>query len=128
MGKVRTQARTISQATPHRTADKRRVAPTPRIDEVIEWVVLTGKPSRDALSMIEAAVVSAANPSIVRSFDILLPTVVITLLPPAAVPRAMVSPEMNITHRGTSNSEMRPPAKRAKVMIPMSSGRRWCRG
>ena len=43
-GIVRTQAQTIWPATPQRTADSRRVAPTPTIAPVIVCVVLTGTP------------------------------------------------------------------------------------
>ena len=41
-GIVSTQAQTIWPATPQRTADRRRVAPTPTIAPVIVCVVLTG--------------------------------------------------------------------------------------
>ena len=41
-GKVRTHAVTMLRATPHRTADARRVAPAPMIAEVITWVVEMG--------------------------------------------------------------------------------------
>ena len=43
-GIVRSQAQTIRRATPHRTADSRRVAPTPMIAPVIVWVVLIPHP------------------------------------------------------------------------------------
>lgn len=43
-GIVRIQAQTIGPATPHLTADKRRVAPTPTIEPVIVCVVETGVP------------------------------------------------------------------------------------
>jgi hypothetical protein len=43
-GIVSTQAHTICPATPHRTADRRRVEPTPTIAPVIACVVLTGTP------------------------------------------------------------------------------------
>ena len=43
-GIVSTQAQTIWPATPHRTADQRRVAPTPTIAPVMVWVVVTGMP------------------------------------------------------------------------------------
>ena len=39
---VSTQATTMLPATPHRTADSRFVAPTPRIDDVIVCVVEIG--------------------------------------------------------------------------------------
>jgi len=44
-GMVSTHAQTILSATPHRTADNLRVAPTPMIAPVIVWVVETGMPN-----------------------------------------------------------------------------------
>jgi hypothetical protein len=43
-GIVKIQAQTIRWATPHFTADSRRVAPTPMMAPVIVWVVETGIP------------------------------------------------------------------------------------
>src|SRR4051812_46556110 len=43
-GSVRTHAHTMRPAIPHRTADRRFVAPTPTIEPVIVCVVLTGIP------------------------------------------------------------------------------------
>ena len=43
-GMVSTQAMTIWPAMPQRTADRRRVAPTPMIAELMVWVVDTGMP------------------------------------------------------------------------------------
>ena len=43
-GRVRTQAMTILPAMPHRTAERRLVAPTPRMAVETTWVVLTGRP------------------------------------------------------------------------------------
>src|SRR5207244_11780542 len=60
-GIVRIQPMTIWPATPQRTADKRRVEPTPRIAELIVWVVETGTPSRLAAAIIAAAADSAGN-------------------------------------------------------------------
>lgn len=62
IGKVITHAATMLPATPHRTAERRRVAPTPIMDELIQWVVLTGIPRVEAASMTEAAENSAAKP------------------------------------------------------------------
>ena len=44
-GMVTIQAHTTRDATPHRTADSRRVAPTPTIAPVIVCVVETGMPA-----------------------------------------------------------------------------------
>ena len=46
---VSTQATTMLPATPQRTADSRFVAPTPRIDEVIVWVVEIGAAKANAV-------------------------------------------------------------------------------
>ena len=62
IGNVSTQPYTISRATPHRTADIRRVEPIPRMDDVMTWVVLTGIPVRDANSITDAAAASAEKP------------------------------------------------------------------
>lgn len=44
-GIVRTQAQPICLATPHRTAERRCVAPTQEMAPVIVCVVLTGMPA-----------------------------------------------------------------------------------
>ena len=49
-------------ARPQRTAEKRRVAPTPIIEELMQWVVLTGMPRNEAISITVAAEASAAKP------------------------------------------------------------------
>ena len=61
-GIVRSQAHTICRATPQRTAESRRVAPTPMMAPVIVCVVLMPTPSCDALKIATAAPVSAAKP------------------------------------------------------------------
>ena len=61
-GIVNTQAMTIWPATPQRTADSRRVEPTPRMAELMVCVVDTGTPNRLAASITVAAAVSAAKP------------------------------------------------------------------
>src|SRR6266702_184075 len=43
-GMVRTQATTMRRVTPQRTAESRRVAPTPTIAPVMGCGVLTGRP------------------------------------------------------------------------------------
>jgi hypothetical protein len=59
---VSTQAETIRPAMPQRTAESRRVEPTPRIAPEIACVVEIGIPKRVAISMTVPAVVSAAKP------------------------------------------------------------------
>src|SRR5439155_26141 len=56
------QAQKILRATPHRTADKRFVAPTPIIAEAITWVVLTGIPASALLASAMPPPVSAEKP------------------------------------------------------------------
>src|SRR5947209_20023245 len=67
-GIVRVQAQTIRPATPHRTADNLRVAPTPTIAPVIVCVVETGMPNELARKSVAAPAVSAANPPTGCSF------------------------------------------------------------
>src|SRR5947209_19491696 len=66
-GIVMIHAQTIRRATPHRTADRRFVAPTPIIAEAITWVVLTGMPARAVLASAIPPAVSAEKPCQGRS-------------------------------------------------------------
>ena len=61
-GIVMIHAQKILRATPHRTADKRFVAPTPMIAEAITWVVLTGIPTNALLARAMPPPVSAEKP------------------------------------------------------------------
>ena len=61
-GMVSTHAQTIRPATPQRTADRRRIDPTPMIAPVIVCVVLTGTPRCVAVNSEIAPAVSAAKP------------------------------------------------------------------
>src|SRR5437867_891276 len=90
-GIVSTQAHMICPATPHRTADHRRVAPTPTIDPVIACVVLTPTPRYVAVNTAIAAPVSAANPLTGWSFVIFDPIVWMIRHPPANVPSAIAA-------------------------------------
>ena len=103
-GQVRTQAATTSPAIPQRTAESRRVEPTPMIAEPMTWVVLNGKPNREAPSMIIAAEVSAAKPCIGSSLVIRTPSVLMMRHPPNRVEIPIVVPESRMTQRGTANS------------------------
>src|ERR1051326_8159689 len=86
-GIVSTHAHTIRAATPQRTADSRRVAPTPLMAPVITWVGLTEIPiALDAKSVIAPAV-SAAKPPTGCSFVIFDPIVCTMRQPPVSVPR-----------------------------------------
>ena len=62
IGKVITHVITILRATPHRTAERRLVAPAPITEPLMHWVVLTGMPRLEAASITAAAEVSAAEP------------------------------------------------------------------
>ena len=61
-GIVSSHAHTMRPATPQRTADSRRIEPTPMIAPVIVCVVLTGTPRCVAVNSEIAPAVSAANP------------------------------------------------------------------
>src|ERR1700712_1419133 len=87
-GMVKIQALTMLPTVLQRTALKRRLAPTPTMAVLITWVVLTGKPRREAVSMTVAALVSAAKPWMGLRSTILLPIVLIIRHPPDAVPAA----------------------------------------
>ena len=65
----------ICPATPQRTADRRRVEPTPTIAPVIACVVLTPMPRYVAVKTAMAAPVSAAKPPTGYSFVIFDPIV-----------------------------------------------------
>src|SRR5215207_6675893 len=74
-GMVRIQAQMIRPAIPQRTADSRRIEPTPMIAPVIVWVVLTGTPRWVAVNSEMAPAVSAANPPTGTSLVIFDPMV-----------------------------------------------------
>ena len=85
-GIVMTHAHTMRLASPHRTAERRLVAPTPTIAPVMVWVVDTGMPSRDAAKMTSAPPVSAEKPPTGRSLVIRVPIVCTMRQPPNRVP------------------------------------------
>ena len=62
IGKVTTHAVTIPFAVPHFTADTLFAVPAPITEVVITWVVLTGAPKKDIVSITIDAEVSAAKP------------------------------------------------------------------
>ena len=88
-GIVRTQAQRMFLATPQRTAEKLFIVPTPIIEPVIVWVVLTGIPKIDAIEIVIPADVSALKPPKGVSLVTRIPSVLITFHPPIAVPRAI---------------------------------------
>src|ERR687897_1709258 len=101
-GRVNSQAYRIRLVTPHRTADSRLIAPTPMTDDVIVWVVLTGKPIWAVNIKTVAAAVSAAKPCTGSSFTIFIPKVRTMRHPPTAVPNPIATAQAPITHVGTS--------------------------
>jgi hypothetical protein len=103
MGKVSSQALTILPATPQRTAESLRVAPTPIMAEEMAWVLETGIPMEAAIWITVAAAVSAAKPFIGRKLVIRTPTVWITLQPPIAVPALMDKAESIIIQMGIAS-------------------------
>src|SRR5258707_11722114 len=117
---VRIQAITMLPATPQRTADRRSLDPTPMIALEITWVVDTGIPKWDAVRMIVAAVVSAANPWTGSSLTTFWPIVRMIRQPPAAVPSDIAVAARTMTHRGIDEFGGRAPAAiRASGMMPM---------
>src|SRR5512143_896563 len=89
MGIVKIQAQTMFAEIPQRTAERRRVAPTPMMAPAMEWVVETGTLSAVNARMRTPPAVSAAKPSTGRSFVILDPIVFTMRQPPEMVPREM---------------------------------------
>src|ERR1051325_3644951 len=101
---VRIQAHTTRPATPHRTAERRWIDPTPTIAPVIVWVVDTGIPWAETKKRVAAAADSPATPPEGASFVIRDPRVWTTRHPPVRVPRAMALWALSTTHSGTSAS------------------------
>ena len=102
-GMVRIHAHTMVPATPHFTADTRRVAPTPMIAPVIVCVVDTGMPRWVARNSVMAPEVSAQNPPKGWSLVIFVPIVFTMRQPPNIVPSAMAAWQMMTTQKGISN-------------------------
>ena len=73
-------------ATRHRTAESRRLAPTPTIAPVIVCVVLTGIPPNVTPMIPAAAAVSALKPPIGLSFVMRAPIVLTMRHPPRTMP------------------------------------------
>ncbi len=88
-GIVTTQATTMPRATPQRTAEVRRAAPTPTMAPLMTCVVETGIPRVVAVMSVSAAPVSAAQPCIGERRVIFEPIVCTIRQPPASVPSPM---------------------------------------
>jgi len=100
-GTVRTQAHTTRPATPQRTADRRRVAPTPTMAPVIVCVVDTGMPAADVAKSVTAAAVSAHMPPTGCSLVMRMPMVCTMRQPPNIVPIAIAAWQERMTQTGT---------------------------
>jgi len=97
---VRIQAHTILAPTSQFTFLRPWERPTPRMAEVMTWVVLMGIPSADAVRITPAEDVSAQKPCTGCSFTKSLPTVLMILHPPAAVPNAIAAAQERMTQTG----------------------------
>src|SRR4030042_5278647 len=97
-GIVSTQAVAISLPTPQRTLFFLSAAPTPMIDELTTWVVLTGPPINDAPNITTDEDNCEANPSMGLMRNIFPPKVRMKLHPPTAVPNAIMEAHANTTH------------------------------
>jgi hypothetical protein len=86
---VKIQAHNKLVVTPHLTALKRLVAPTPMIDPVIVWVVETGIPIWPVKNKVNAPAVSAATPYNGVTLVIFDPIVFTIFHPPLMVPNPM---------------------------------------
>ena len=119
MGMVRTHAQTMRPATPQRTAESRRVEPTPTMAPVMVWVVETGMPNELARNSVAAPAVSAAKPPTGCSLVIFEPRVWMMRHPPESVPRAIAACAARMTHIGMVNTLRYPAVKSTPAMIPM---------
>lgn len=88
-GIVNIHAQSRFTVTPHLTAEILRVAPTPMIEPVMVWVVLTGILNDSVRNKVIAPAVSAATPSKGVTLVILVPIVFTIFQPPLMVPSPM---------------------------------------
>ncbi len=98
---VTIQAMTMLPASPQRTAETRRAAPTPTMAPVMVCVVETGMPSQVAPNSVNAPPVSAQKPCIGLSRVIFEPIVCTMRQPPNKVPSAMADWQEITTQKGT---------------------------
>ena len=87
---VRIQAQSRLIVTPHLTALKRFVAPTPIIEPVIVCVVDTGIPKLLTVNKVNAPAVSAHTPSSGVTLVIFVPIVLTIFQPPINVPNPII--------------------------------------
>ncbi|MNN79630.1 hypothetical protein D3C81_1962900 [compost metagenome] len=81
---------------------------------------LTGKCSKVAVKITDAAEISAAKPLIGSILKIFVPMVLMIFHPPIEVPRAIEVAAATLTHSGTSMVSRRPEVTSAKVIIPIA--------
>src|SRR5699024_3522855 len=104
-GSVSNHAARMFPATPHRTAEKRRVAPAPITDEVMVCVVEIGASNTDAVrNNTDEADASAANPFGGSSSMMRLPSVRMIRQPPEYVPNDNTAAVTITVHSGIVNS------------------------
>ena len=108
-GKVHIQVKIKSFTTDQLTFFNLFAAPTPIIDVVFVWVVLTGMPVREEISRQVVAEKSAANPWYGFNLTISIPTDLIIRYPPMEVPSPIIKEHKTISHIGTT-----------KVPVPVS--------
>ena len=122
IGSVITHVVTILIATPQFTPLNRLDDPTPKMADEETWVVDTGSPIMVAPCNTANAVKSAANPLIGFTLKIFFATVLIIRIPPIIVPKPIVPAQRTCTQNGTSNVDWKPPATKAKTIIPIVFG------
>src|SRR5512135_156019 len=118
-GIVRTHAQTIRIPTFQFTFFRPWESPTPRIAEVMTWVVLIGTPIAVAVRMTADDDVSALKPWTGCSSTKSLPTVLMMRHPPIAVPRAIAVAQAMITHNGMWKTGIAPKETRASEITPI---------
>src|SRR3954451_20658379 len=106
-GIVSTHAVAMLPATPHSTADSRRVAPTPITDDVMMCVVDTGRPYDAVANSTPDATVWDAKPAAGSILMTLRPKVRMIRQPPEYVPSEIAVAAERITHSGIGSSAPR---------------------
>src|SRR6185295_10733505 len=97
------QAMMMLPATPQRTAEARRAAPTPMIEPVMVCVVDTGMPSQVAPNSMIDPPSSAHTPCLGESLVIFDPIVWTIRQPPISVPSPIAAWQDSTTQNGTWN-------------------------
>src|SRR4029453_6648567 len=108
-GMVRTQAQTIRPATPQRTADSRRVEPTPTMAPGMVWGGETGMAGEGARYRGGGAPASAEKPPTGLRAVIRWPRVLTIRQPPDRVPSAIAEEAAIATPRGVGRGAVPSP-------------------